>query len=263
MRVGLLAKKIGMTRIFDETGTHQPVTVLECPESVVLSVAKNSKNMIKLASFNIKEKSVNKPQISEFKKLDVPCKKHVVEFKVDDTSEFKSGQTITIDHFVEGQLVDVRGKNIGKGFAGGMKRHGFGGLEATHGVSISHRSHGSTGQCQDPGRVFKGKKMAGQMGNVNITTQNLKIIKIDSSKSLLFIKGAVPGKPGALITVTDAVKKNLSNDVPYPAFFKKSNETKNLSEDNIVADEKNAAEIGKSSKENISESVTKQQEKDK
>lgn len=222
MRVGLLAKKIGMTRIFDETGTHQPVTVLECPESIVLNTEHNVKNRVKLASFNIKEKSINKPQISEFKKLKSPCKKHIIEFEVGDSSKYKVGSIITVDHFLEGQYVDVRGRNIGKGFAGGMKRHGFGGLEATHGISVSHRSHGSTGQCQDPGKVFKGKKMAGHMGNVNVTIQNLEVIRVDSENSLIFVRGAVPGKRGTLIRITDAVKMSLPANAPMPAFFKES-----------------------------------------
>ena len=158
MRVGLLAKKIGMTRIFDEFGDNHPVTVLECPEAVILNSGHNAKSNVKIASFESRKKSINLPQIKEFDKLKTVYRKHVAEFKVDDISEFKKGRVITIDHFVEGQFVDVRGTTIGKGFAGAMKRHGFAGLEATHGVSISHRSHGSTGQCQDPGRVFKGKK---------------------------------------------------------------------------------------------------------
>jgi large subunit ribosomal protein L3 len=220
MRVGLLAKKIGMTRIFDEFGDHHPVTILECPEAVILNSDHNAKNNVKLASFATKKKSINVPQIKEFDKLKTTYRKHVVEFKVDDVAEFKKGRVITIDHFVEGQFVDVRGKTIGKGFAGGMKRHGFGGLEATHGVSISHRSHGSTGQCQDPGRVFKGKKMAGHMGNSNVTIQSLRVLKIDSSKELIFIKGAVPGKKGAILTITDATKKTSAKILPYPAAFK-------------------------------------------
>ena len=222
MRVGILTKKIGMTRIFDENGVHHPVTILECPESVILSNKDNSGKTVRLASFDIREKLVNKAQLAEFKKVSSPAKRHIYEYKVADNKDYKAGDAITINNFIVGQHVDVRGKTIGKGFAGGMKRHGFGGLEASHGISISHRSHGSTGQCQDPGKVFKGKKMAGHMGSVNITVQNLQIVKIDSESNLLFVRGAVPGKKGAVLEVKDAVKKNLSNEVPMPAFFKSS-----------------------------------------
>ena len=254
MRVGLLAKKIGMTRIFDETGTHQAVTVVECPESVVMNAGHNAKNRVKLASFNIKEKSINKPQIAEFKKLKTHSKKHTIEFQVDDAADYKAGSVITVDHFVEGQYVDVRGRNIGKGFAGGMKRHGFGGLEATHGISVSHRSHGSTGQCQDPGKVFKGKKMAGQMGNVNVTIQNLEIIKIDSEKSLIFIKGAIPGKPGGVVRLTDAVKRNLPLNAPLPAFFKKEEEKKSeVKTAETKREEKNVENKKSASDQNITQ----------
>ncbi|MBT5827724.1 MAG: 50S ribosomal protein L3 [Alphaproteobacteria bacterium] len=220
MRVGLLAKKIGMSRIFDEYGDHYPVTVLECPEAVVLNAAHNAESNVKLASFESRKKSINLPQVKEFDKLKTAYRKHIAEFKVDDVSEFKSGRVITVDHFVEGQFVDARGKTIGKGFAGAMKRHGFAGLEATHGVSISHRSHGSTGQCQDPGRVFKGKKMAGHMGNTNVTIQNLQVMKIDTENALIFVKGALPGKKGTVVTLTDAVKRVSAKILPYPAGFK-------------------------------------------
>ncbi len=220
MRVGLLAKKIGMTRAFDEFGNHHPLTVVECPEAVVTNVGQNTKNNVKLASFETKKKSLNKAQTALYEKLKTPYRKHSIEFTVEDASQFKAGQIVTLNHFVEGQLVDVRGRTSGKGFAGGMKRHGFGGLEATHGVSISHRSHGSTGQCQDPGRVFKGKKMAGHMGDTNVTVQNLEIYKIDSENSLIYIRGAIPGKKGVVVRLTDAVKTALPLDAPYPAFFK-------------------------------------------
>ncbi len=222
-RVGLLAKKISMTRIFDDFGDHHPVTVLECPEALVTGVAQNSKQNVQLASFEIKERSINKPQLAEYKKLKSATKKYRSEYSVDDTSAFEAGQIVTVEHFITGQLVDVRGRNSGKGFAGSMKRHNFSGLEASHGVSVSHRAHGSTGQCQDPGRVFKGKKMAGQMGNKNITVQNLEVMRVDSENNLIFIRGAVPGKKGTVVTITDAIKKSLPSKAPYPAFFKKVN----------------------------------------
>jgi len=246
MRVGLLAKKIGMTRLFDEFGDHHPVTVLECPEAVVVKAGHNAKKNVQLASFETSKKSINQPQIKEFDKLKTPYRRHSVEFTVADTAEFTKGRVISVGHFVEGQYVDVRGQTIGKGFAGGMKRHGFGGLEATHGVSISHRSHGSTGQCQDPGRVFKGKKMAGHMGATNVTIQNLEVLKIDSENSLIFIRGAVPGKKGTLITITDAVKKAAAENLPLPAGFKDvldaANKEAAKSEENAEATEEVVAD---------------------
>lgn len=222
MRIGLVAKKLGMTRYFDESGDHHPVTILECPEAIVTKLdAKN--NNVQLASFDKSKKNINKPQAKEYEKLKSTYKTVRKEFKTDKIEDFNIGSIITLNHFSEGQYVDVQGKTIGKGFAGGMKRHGFGGLEATHGVSISHRSHGSTGQCQDPGKVFKGKKMAGHMGDTNITVQNLEILRIDQENELIFIRGAVPGKKGALLTIKDAVKKSLPASVAYPARFKESN----------------------------------------
>ena len=226
-----------MTRIFDDNGVHHPVTILECPDSVILSSKDNSGKTVRLASFDVREKLVNKPQLSEFKKVSSTAKRYIYEYKVEDNSAYKAGDSVTINNFIVGQQVDVRGKTVGKGFAGAMKRHGFGGLEASHGISVSHRSHGSTGQCQDPGKVFKGKKMAGHMGSVNITVQNLQVMKIDSENNLLFIRGAVPGKKGALIEIKDAVKKNLSNEVPVPAFFKSSEKD--------VADKKVEKEVNK------------------
>ena len=231
----MLAKKLGMTRIFDNNGVHYPVTIVECPEATILKVSSDSKDKVKLASVDVKGKSINKPQLDELKKFSASAKKYMYECKVDDNSVYESGKIITVDNFIVGQYVDVRGKTVGKGFAGGMKRHGFGGLEASHGISVSHRSHGSTGQCQDPGKVFKGKKMAGQMGNVNVTIQNLEIVKVDSTNNLLFIKGALPGKKGTILKIADAVKKNLPNEVPKPAFFKSNSLPDKESDKNIVS----------------------------
>ena len=222
MRVGLLGKKIGMTRIFDKLGNHHPVTVVECPEAVVLSAGKNAPSNVSVASFDVKDKAIKKPQLGEFKKVSSSAKRYITEYKVSKIEEFKEGSIITVKNFVEGQFVDVRGRTVGKGFAGAMKRHGFAGLEATHGVSISHRSHGSTGQCQDPGRVFKGKKMAGHMGATNVSVQNLEVLKVDEDSSLLYIRGAVPGKRGAILRITDSIKKSVPSNVSFPAYFKES-----------------------------------------
>jgi large subunit ribosomal protein L3 len=223
MRVGLLTKKVGMTRIFNESGENFPVTILECPEAVVIDAAKNAPNNVRLGSFEVKESRVNKPQKSLFKNCKSTPKAKTYEFKVEDASQYKQGEVITVQHFVEGQYVDVQATSSGKGFAGAMKRHNFAGLEASHGISVSHRSHGSTGQCQDPGRVFKGKKMAGHLGDATVKVQNLEILRIDSDNSLIYIKGSVPGKSNAYVKVRDAVKKHLPKDAPLPAFFKSAN----------------------------------------
>ncbi len=238
MRIGLVAKKIGMTRYFDEYGDHHPVTILECPETIVTKLDVNNNN-VQIAAFDKSKKNINKPQANEYEKLKSTYKSVRKEFKTDKISEFKIGSIITLNHFLEGQFVDVQGKTIGKGFAGGMKRHGFGGLEATHGVSISHRSHGSTGQCQDPGKVFKGKKMAGHLGDSKITIQNLEILKIDQENELIFIRGAVPGKKGSLLIIKDSVKKSLPSSVAFPASFK---ELEKKSSNDLIDDKKNIAE---------------------
>jgi large subunit ribosomal protein L3 len=241
MRIGLVAKKIGMTRIFDQSGDHHPVTIVKCPEALIVKSAHNSDNNVQIASFDTRKKSLNKAQIKEFEKLKSTYKAVRKEFKTDKIDEFKAGSVVNINHFSEGQFIDVQGKTIGKGFAGGMKRHGFGGLEATHGVSISHRSHGSTGQCQDPGKVFKGKKMAGHLGHNTVTIQNLKILKIDQENELIFIKGSVPGKKGTLLTIRDAVKKSLPSTALFPASFKVAEDKKKVgNSDNSKADD-NAA----------------------
>ena len=219
MRIGLVAKKLGMTRYFDETGDHHPVTILECPEAIVTKLdAKN--NNVQLASFDKSKKNINKPQAKEYEKLKSKYKSVRKEFKTDKIENFNIGSIITLNHFSEGQYVDIQGKTIGKGFAGGMKRHGFGGLEATHGVSISHRSHGSTGQCQDPGKVFKGKKMAGHMGDVRVTTQNLTVFSTDVERGLILIRGAVPGSKGGYVLVQDAVKIAAQEGLPFPGSFR-------------------------------------------
>lgn len=219
-RTGLVALKLGMTSFVTNDGLEVACTVLElCPTYVVdaLTVAKNGYNAVKIATGTAKKKNVAKPQLGMFAKAKVEPMAVVKEFVVSENALLSVGSQISINHFRTGSLVDISGITIGKGFAGVMKRWNFRGLEATHGVSVSHRSHGSTGQRQDPGKVFKNKKMAGHLGNTKVTIQNLRIIHIDVERSLILVKGAVPGKKGSYVCVTDAVKKALSTKLPYPA----------------------------------------------
>ncbi|MEM6710995.1 MAG: 50S ribosomal protein L3 [Pseudomonadota bacterium] len=223
MRSGLIAQKVGMTRIFAEDGRHVPVTVLKIDNCQVVghrTVEKNGYTAIQLGSGFAKVKNATKAERGQFAKANVEPKRKVVEFRVSEDNLIDVGAEMTADHFIAGQYVDVAGTSIGKGFAGDMKRHNFGGLRASHGVSISHRAHGSTGQCQDPGKVFKGKKMAGQMGNTRVTTQNLKVVKTDPERGLIMVQGSVPGAKGGWIMVRDAVKRDLPDGVPTPGAFK-------------------------------------------
>ncbi|NRP12890.1 50S ribosomal protein L3 [Aliiroseovarius sp. xm-m-379] len=223
MRSGVIAKKVGMTRLFMEDGKQIPVTVLQLDNLQVVAqrtIETDGYTAVQLGAGEAKAKRTSKPMRGVYAKAGVAPKRKLVEFRVPAENLIEVGAEISAEHFVEGQKVDVAGTSIGKGFAGAMKRHNFGGLRATHGVSISHRSHGSTGQCQDPGRVFKGKKMAGHMGAVRVTTQNLEVVKTDADRGLVFIKGAVPGSKGGWVTVKDAVKKKLPENVPFPAALK-------------------------------------------
>ncbi|SHG79842.1 50S ribosomal protein L3 [Cognatishimia maritima] len=223
MRSGIIAKKVGMTRLFMEDGKQIPVTVLSLDGLQVVDQRTNDRDgytAVQLGAGSAKAKRTSKAMRGHFAKANVEPKRKVAEFRVDEANLIEVGAEISAEHFVEGQKVDVAGTSIGKGFAGAMKRHNFGGLRASHGVSISHRSHGSTGQCQNPGRVFKGKKMAGHMGAVRVTTQNLEVVKTDADRGLVFIKGAVPGSKGGWVTVKDAVKKKLPENVPFPAGLK-------------------------------------------
>lgn len=233
MRTGVVAKKLGMSRYFADDGEHIPVTILQMLGSQVSEVKTSGRdgyNAVQIAFDDAKVKNVNKPQKGQFSKSKVSPKKKVVEFRVSEKALLEVGQEISAEHFVPGQYVDVSGVSKGKGFSGAMKRHNFGGLEATHGVSISHRSHGSTGQCQDPGRVFKGKKMAGQYGNVNKTIQNLQVVVVDGEKGLVVVKGAVPGSKDGYITISDAIKKAVPGNAPFPAGIKGSKAEVNESE---------------------------------
>ena len=220
MRSGVIAKKIGMTRLFMEDGRQIPVTVLQmegCQVVAQRTTERDGYTAVQLGVGEAKAKNVNAPMRGHFAKANVAPKRKVTEFRVSEDNLIEVGAEISADHFLAGQKVDVVGTSIGKGFAGAMKRHNFGGLRASHGVSISHRSHGSTGQCQDPGRVFKGKKMAGHMGSARVTVQNLEIVKTDADRGLLMIKGAVPGSKGGWVTVRDAVKIAAPDGLPMPA----------------------------------------------
>ena len=220
MRSGIIAKKVGMTRLFMDNGKQVPVTVLHMENLQVVAQRTNDKHgytAVQLGAGRSKAKNVSKAMRGHFALAKVEPKRKIAEFRVAPENLIDVGAEITAEHYVEGQFVDVSGTSIGKGFAGAMKRHNFSGLRASHGVSISHRSHGSTGQCQGPGKVFKGKKMAGHMGAVRVTTQNLQVVKIDSERGLIMIKGAVPGSKGGWVTVKDAVKKQSFDGVPYPA----------------------------------------------
>ncbi|MBL6958919.1 MAG: 50S ribosomal protein L3 [Rhodospirillales bacterium] len=227
MRTGLIAQKLGMSRVFTDDGKHVPVTVLKVDNCQVVAqrtAEKNGYNAVQLGVAAAKVKNVSKAMRGHFAAAKVEPKRKMVEFRVDADGLVDVGSEIAANHFVAGQYVDVAGTTQGKGFAGGMKRHGFKGLRASHGVSINHRSLGSTGQCQDPGKVFKGKKMAGQMGNVRATQQNLEVVSTDDEKGLILIRGAVPGSKGSYVLVTDAVKKSLPEDVPFPAGLRGSAE---------------------------------------
>ena len=223
MRSGVIAQKVGMTRIFTDGGEHIPVTVLRLENCQVVgqrTAEKNGYTAVQLGAGRAKVKRLTRAERGGFAVANVEPKRKVAEFRVSPENMIDVGAEITADHFVEGQFVDVSGTSIGKGFAGGMKRHGFGGLRASHGVSINHRSHGSTGQCQDPGKVFKGKKMAGHMGDERVTTQNLIVVKTDVERGLLMVRGAVPGSKGGWVLVRDAVKKPAHKDAPVPGAFK-------------------------------------------
>jgi large subunit ribosomal protein L3 len=225
MRTGLIAEKLGMTRLLTEKGEHVPMTLLKvdnCQVVATKDAEKDGYTAVQLGVGTAKIKRVSKAMRGHFSKAKVEPKQKLVEFRVSEDALLKVGEQLSVDHFVAGQYVDVTGTSIGKGFAGAMKRHNFGGLRASHGVSISHRSHGSTGQRQDPGKVFKGKKMAGHLGAEQVTVQNLEVVLTDPERGLLGIRGAVPGNPGGYVLIRDAVKKKAPKDLPYPAAFVKA-----------------------------------------
>jgi len=241
MRSGLILKKMGMTRIFDDTGNSFPVTVLKLEENQVVKVLDRNKNgyfAIQVGTGKVKTKNIGKAIRGHFAKSNVEPKKILKEFRVGEDMLVEEGKIFSINHFSVGQKIDVSGISHGKGFSGGMKRHNFAGLEATHGVSISHRSHGSTGNSQDPGRVWKGKKMAGQYGNVNKTIQNLTILEINDVDDLLYVKGSVPGPKNGYLTVRDAIKSILPEGALKPAGLKdnKKPDTNTSDQKEIVQD---------------------------
>lgn len=240
MRTGLIARKLGMSRLFGDDGTHVPVTVLEVGDCQVVAQKvqeRDGYNALQLGLGKAKVKNVGKAMRGHFAKSKIEPKQKLVEFRVSEDALVDVGTELSPAHFVIGQFVDVTGTSIGKGFAGGMKRHGFAGLRASHGVSVSHRALGSTGQCQDPGKVFKGKKMAGQMGNVRVTTQNLKVVGTDLDRGLVLIKGAVPGSKGGYVRIADAVKKQLPENAPFPCLVKGEAAPEAIEEEKVVQEE--------------------------
>ena len=220
MRSGVIARKLGMTRVFNDAGRHVPVTVLKLDDVQVVSVRnveRDGYTAVQLGAGAAKAKNVSKAMRGHFAKANVLPKSKLAEFRVSDDALLDVGATLSPSHFVAGQKVDVVGTTQGKGFAGAMKRHNFGGLRASHGVSVSHRSHGSTGQCQDPGKVFKGKKMAGHMGAARNTTQNIEVVAVDDDEGVLLLCGAVPGPKNGWVLISDAIKAKLPEDAPFPA----------------------------------------------
>lgn len=222
-RTGLIGRKLGMTRLFGEGGAHIPVTVVDVAGNVVVAQRNQERDgyvAVQLGYGMAKPKNVSQPERGHFAKAEVEPRRRLKEFRVTDDAVVEVGAELAADHFLEGQLVDVTGDTIGKGFAGAMKRHGFHGLRASHGVSISHRSHGSTGNSQDPGKVWKGKKMAGQMGAKQRTTQHLKVVRVDAERGLIMIKGAVPGAEGGYLYIRDSIRRPTPDGAPLPASVK-------------------------------------------
>ncbi len=240
MRVGILAEKLGMSRYYDKNSANQAVTLLKVTNCKVISIQSKDKNGYNSVTLSHgKSKNPSKPFKLFLKKNNLTAFSRSREFRLDSTEGFKVGDEINVSNFMEGQYIDVSSNSIGKGFAGGMKRHNFAGNRATHGVSISHRSHGSTGQCQDPGKVFKGKKMAGRLGNKKITTQNLLVLKVDTENNLLIVKGSVPGHKGCIVRVVDAIKKEQDIKISKEELQNKEDQ-QNIKE-NIVSENSNAS----------------------
>ena len=241
MRCGVIVRKLGMSRVFNDKGEHIPVTVLRLEDAEVLStksVEKDGYTAIQLGFHNKKLKHTNKPMRGVFAKSKSEPKERVAEFRVSKEALLKVGDKLSVNHYVTGQKVDVVGVSQGKGFAGSMKRHNFGGMQASHGVSISHRAHGSTGNSQDPGRTWKGKKMAGQYGNVRITTQNLTVVKLIENENLILVQGSVPGSKNGVVMLKDAIKSKVPDAAPFPAGLSSLNEKDTPKDVDIIADNK-------------------------
>ena len=241
MRCGVIVRKLGMSRVFNDKGEHIPVTVLRLEDAEVLStktVEKDGYTAIQLGFHNKKLKHTNKPMRGVFAKSKSEPKERVAEFRVSEEALLKVGDKLSVNHYVTGQKVDVVGISQGKGFAGSMKRHNFGGMQASHGVSISHRAHGSTGNSQDPGRTWKGKKMAGQYGNVRITTQNLTVVKLIENEKLILVQGSVPGSKNGVVMLKDAIKSKVPDAAPFPAGLYSLNEKDTPKDVDIIADNK-------------------------
>ena len=239
MRCGVIVRKLGMSRVFNDKGEHIPVTVLRLEDAEVLStktVEKDGYTAIQLGFHNKKLKHTNKPMRGVFAKSKSEPKEKVAEFRVSKEALLKVGDKLSVNHYVTGQKVDVVGVSQGKGFAGSMKRHNFGGMQASHGVSISHRAHGSTGNSQDPGRTWKGKKMAGQYGNVRITTQNLTVVKLIENENLILVQGSVPGSKNGVVMLKDAIKFKVPDAAPFPAGLHSLNEQDSSKDIDIIAD---------------------------
>ena len=254
MRTGLIARKLGMTRLFQDDGSHVPVTVLDMSDCQVVAHRTEEKDgytAMQLGLVAAKVKNVGKAMRGHFAKAKVEPKRRLAEFRVSPDALIDVGTRMRAEHFVAGQFVDVSGTTIGKGFAGGMKRHGFSGLRASHGVSVKHRSLGSTGHSQDPGKVFKGKKMAGHMGSVRQTTQNLKVVATDGERGLIMVMGALPGAKGGFVLVRDAVKRRLPEDVPFPTASPAEEVPAEETEAQDAPAEETPVEVGDSSAEQV------------
>ena len=246
MRCGVIARKLGMSRIFNDKGEHVPVTVLRLEDVEVLStrsIKKDGYIAVQLGFNNKKLKNVTKPLKGFFAKAKSEPKEKVLEFRVSEDALLNIGDKISVNHYIPGQKIDVVGISQGKGFAGSMKRHNFGGMQASHGVSISHRAHGSTGNSQDPGRTWKGKKMAGQYGNVKVTTQNLTVVKLLDDDNLILVEGSVPGSKNGIVTITDAVKYNVPKDAPFPAGLRSSENSNVAKEELAQVSEQNSNKV--------------------
>ena len=254
-RTGVITEKLGMSRVFNDAGEHVPVTVLRVDGCQVVAQRTQGQGgyvALQLGAGRVKAKNTSRAQRGHFAKARIEPKRHLVEFRVSEDALVDVGATLGADHFAAGQFVDAVGTSIGKGFAGGMKRHNFAGLRASHGVSVSHRAHGSTGQCQDPGKVFKGKKMAGHLGNARATVQNLEVVATDAARGLIMVKGGVPGPKGGVVLLSDAKKRPLPDDVPFPAGLRVEPEPEAVEE--TAAEEEAEAEEAETETEAVDES---------